>query len=233
MKAVGVPRRHIGTRIAPVRFLAFLGVFVAVALGWRTAGRGDWSDALTLGFDAAAALFLISLIPILRDRDTARLRRHARDNDANRVLVLVITVAIVLAVLAAVTGELPAAARGDPGALARLIATLVLAWLFANAAYALHYAHLYYGSGHPGDDGPDRQGLDFPGKAAPDFADFLYFAATLGMTFQTSDVTITAPHMRRVVTGHALIAFVFNLGIVALVINALGGLAGGPTGMGS
>jgi uncharacterized membrane protein len=42
------------------------------------------------------------------------------------------------------------------------------------------------------------------------------------MTFQTSDVTITSTRIRRVVTLHCLEAFVFNLGVIAFTINALG-----------
>lgn len=215
----------IGQRLAPARFVAFVAIFVVATLGLLLARDGPWADALTLGFDAGAAVFLLSLVPIYRESDPESMRRHARENDANRVLVLVITVSIVLAVIAALTGELPAAAGGDRAALARLLVTVALAWLFAAAVYAMHYAHLYYtpGSGAPGED---CGGLQFSGATPPDFADFLYFSGTLGMTFQTSDVGVAAPHMRRVALGQSLAAFAFNLGIIALMINALGGLAG-------
>ena len=43
------------------------------------------------------------------------------------------------------------------------------------------------------------------------------------MTFQTSDVTISGRHMRRVALFHSIAAFVFNIGILAFTINALGG----------
>jgi uncharacterized membrane protein len=42
------------------------------------------------------------------------------------------------------------------------------------------------------------------------------------MTFQTSDVTITGEHIRRVVTLHCLAAFFFNIGVLAFTINVLG-----------
>jgi len=42
------------------------------------------------------------------------------------------------------------------------------------------------------------------------------------MTFQTSDVAITQPLIRRVALFHCLAAFIFNLGIVAFTINILG-----------
>jgi uncharacterized membrane protein len=43
------------------------------------------------------------------------------------------------------------------------------------------------------------------------------------MTFQTSDVSITATPMRRTVLFQCLAAFLFNLGILAFTINVLGG----------
>ena len=102
-----------------------------------------------------------------------------------------------------------------------VIATLSLAWTFANMVYALHYAHLYY-SGKDG--GKDQAGLDFPGdRAEPDYWDFVYFSFTLGVALQTSDVCITSTGIRRVVTLHSVAAFVFNLGILAFTINVLGG----------
>ena len=64
-------------------------------------------------------------------------------------------------------------------------------------------------------------GLDFPG-GPPAEMDFAYFAFTLGMTFQTSDVTIVSAEMRRVALGHAVIAFAFNTVILALAVSVLG-----------
>ena len=46
------------------------------------------------------------------------------------------------------------------------------------------------------------------------------------MTFQTSDVQIGSRRIRRVVLGHTLAAFVFNLGVVAFTVNVLGGGGG-------
>ena len=100
------------------------------------------------------------------------------------------------------------------------IVTLVLAWLFSNLVYTFHYAFLYYRKGSGGDD---HGGLTIPGQDEPDYWDFAYFAFTLGMTFQTSDVQITARPLRRVALLHGFVAFVFNIGVIAFTINALGG----------
>jgi uncharacterized membrane protein len=114
-------------------------------------------------------------------------------------------------------------AAGEPtrGIAARtaIMVTLALCWLFVNAVYTLHYAHLFY---REGEGGTDEAGLEFPRCPAPEYQDFAYFSLTIGMTFQTSDVQITGARMRRVVTLHALASFAFDIGVVAFAINVIG-----------
>ena len=59
-------------------------------------------------------------------------------------------------------------------------------------------------------------GLGFPGKEAPDYWDFLYFAFVIGMTEQVSDVAVRSRLMRRTVLAHGLLSFVFNFALLAL-----------------
>ncbi|MXO61125.1 DUF1345 domain-containing protein [Altererythrobacter salegens] len=184
----------------------------------------DWRDGAAMAFDFAALVFFASLVPLLRDSTAASMRRHARDNDANRLLMLVVTSLLTLVAMAALTGEMPGARNGDPKAIAKLVVTMLLIWLFANSVYALHYAHTYY-TAEP-KSGGDTAGIDFPGTKTPDYWDFAYFAYTLGMTFQTSDVDITAPGIRKVALLHCFAAFVFNIGVIAFTINVLGGSGG-------
>ena len=218
---MGRAGKTIGNRIAPPRFVLFGALLPLGFVLWRMIFPGtSWQDALTTAFDLAAAVFLISLLPLMRGFSVAEMRRHADENDANRALVLLIATALAAAIMAAISGELASARSGDSGAMARLLVTLVLVWLFANAVYALHYAHSYYfGSSAKGEH---RGGIEFPGTPNPDYSDFAYFAFTLGMTFQTSDVQVTAPSVRRLVLVQSLAAFVFNIGVIAFTINALG-----------
>lgn len=67
-------------------------------------------------------------------------------------------------------------------------------------------------------------GLDFPGRLAPDYWGFIYFAVVLGMTFQVSDVQITSRKLRRLMTAYDVISFVFNTFIVALSVNIVSSL---------
>jgi uncharacterized membrane protein len=214
----GRTRLSIGSRIAPARFLLFAVLLIAVAGGDMAWGARPHM-ALLIGFDVAASIFLASLWPLL-SADVGAMRRTAAANDANRVGLLIISVLLSLVVLVAI-GTL--IARSDtlhwPDILL-IVATLIISWIFANMVFALHYAHLYYLQAH----GRDRCGLTVPDTAEPGYWDFVYFAFTLGMTFQTSDITINGAHMRHVVLGHSMAAFLFNMGILAFTVNALGGL---------
>ena len=204
-------------RIAPWRFLLFFAVLLAA---WTIAiGAGAvFSRGLLIGFDVAAIAFLASYAPTLRF-DAKRIRQEAARNDANRPTLLVLSFVLTVIILAVLVGEL---AQGEKiSALDKFVVTvsLILVWTFANAVYALHYAHLYYTAD---DGGRDCAGLEFPKMREPLLADFVYFAFTLGVAVQTSDVAITSPHIRKVVTVHCVVGFFFNLGVLALTVNVLG-----------
>ena len=204
----------IGKRIAPPRFLLFcatliVGLAVLIPLI-------DWAQGMMAAFDIASALFLASVVPLL-DSKADEMRRHAANNDANRALLLAISVVVTLVILVSVASEM--ASMKSPLTVALVVATLVLAWLFSNTIWGLHYANLFY----TGDDGgKDQGGLCFPDTEEPNYWDFVYFSFTLGMTFQTSDVEVTRTAMRQPVIAQCLAAFVFNIGVLAFSINVLG-----------
>lgn len=181
-----------------------------------------WHEAVMAGFDSAALAFMASVASLI-DADAESMRRNALANDANRGLMLLLTGIVCLVILVAVGVAISQHGGPDGISIALLLATLLIAWLFSNLVYAMHYAHIFY---LPGTDGKDRSGLDFPDTDEPGYWDFLYFAFTLGMTFQTSDVSVTATAMRRTVLFQCLAAFLFNLGILAFTINVLGGSGG-------
>jgi uncharacterized membrane protein len=207
--------RTIGNIVAPWRFLVFLAAIAPAAwIAHRIVG--DMPLSAMAGFDVAAAIFLLLCLPLLRTREARLIRQHAASNDANRGLLLATTGVVVAVLMLSVAAE-TVGQRPEPFTKIIIIATLVLAWLFSNTVYALHYAHLAYRGGKEA-----CTGLEFPGAEQPVYWDFVYFAFTLGMTFQTSDVTIGDRHIRRVVTVHSLAAFFFNIGVLAFTINVLG-----------
>ncbi|MBU6268403.1 MAG: DUF1345 domain-containing protein [Sphingomonadales bacterium] len=203
----------------PPRFVLFMVAFAAAAL--LLLGLAPrWSQAVIGGFDIAALLFIVSLWSLTRDDTPAKMHADAKANDSNRFGVLVITSLVMVVIVTAVAVELPEA-RNQKGnahaaSLVLVLFSLVVAWLFSNLIYALHYAHMYFG-----DDGDG--GLRFPhGEEAPhcpDYWDFTYFALTIGMAFATSDVEILRSDIRRIATVHGAVAFFYNLVVLAFTIN--------------
>lgn len=201
----------------PWRYGLFLALFVVSA---PFAAVFPWQIVLMCGFDVAALAFLATL-PSLFRHDERGMRDHARANDANRRVMLLTTAVVMLAILLAVATELHQRHQPSPSILILVLVTLSIAWLFSNIVYALHYAFLFYSAA---EDGSDRRGIRFPDNIrVPDYWDFAYFSLTLGMTFQTSDVEVTSPAVRKVVLLHSIAAFIFNIGVLAFTINVLGG----------
>ena len=99
------------------------------------------------------------------------------------------------------------------------VLAVVGAWVLTHTACALRYAHLYYR-----DDDEGEGGLVFPGDAPPAYFEFAYFALTIGMCFQVSDVTVSSRQIRRAVLGQSLLAFVYNTVILATAINLVVGV---------
>ncbi|HEY5944687.1 MAG TPA: DUF1345 domain-containing protein [Kofleriaceae bacterium] len=203
-------------RLAPRHFLLFFGLLV---VGWSIGSLFlAQSQATLAGFDLAAAAFLVSCASTFRHAP-ADMRSLAERSDANRTVVLVISVVLTVVVFAAMVGELGLRGKLALSEKLLIVVSMALAWTFGNAVYTLHYAHLFYSRG-PG--GNDRGGLLFPETPEPLMSDFAYFAFTLGVAVQTSDVQVTSRHIRNVVIAHSVIGFFFNMGVLALGINVLG-----------
>jgi uncharacterized membrane protein len=156
---------------------------------------------------------------------TADMRRRSQLEDESRYVVLALSAAV--AILLAIASELhhirnqPPAASGLRITLA--VITILLAWFFMNTIFALHYAHFFYGDSDAS-SGAEARGLAFPGRADPDYWDFLYFSFVIGMTFQVSDVQIDNHRLRRIALAHGMLAFFFNVVVLALTINIIAGL---------
>ena len=95
--------RKIGNWIAPARFIGFILLFPIAGL---TASRFlDFRIGWMIGFDLAAIVFLVSCFMLFRHGGADEMRQHARENDANRTVLLVVTVAVSLAVMATIGAE--------------------------------------------------------------------------------------------------------------------------------
>jgi len=204
-------------------FATLLGValylLLPVALGEST--------RLLAAFDGAATVFLAAIWTMMARASQADMRRRARTEDEGRYVVLTLTAAAATAILLSIAFDLHGI-HGLAGAEAGLrvalaVATILLAWMFMNTMFALHYAHVFYDNAdQPG--AAQAGGLAFPGGREPDYWDFLYFSFVIGMTFQVSDVQIEDHNLRRTGLAHGALAFLFNVVILALTINIIAGL---------
>lgn len=170
-----------------------------------------------------ALVYLALVGHMMWHADAQHTRRRAQRNDPGAAALAVVVTVATLASLFAVALAVDTA-RSLHGALraAHLgLATLSLAcgWLLIQTAFTLHYARLYWRP-PPGGDAPAR-GLSFPGTPEPDYLDFLYYAAVIGMTSQVSDVAVGGRHLRRVTLIHGMLSFAFNLVVLAIAVNVL------------
>jgi len=135
------------------------------------------------------------------------------------VAAAVVSLAAILGVFAGTKGLSPAGRNLHIGLVA---VTLLISWLMMHTTFAFRYAHEFYAA----DLDPPQfdRGLEFPGEPRPDYLDFMYFSLVLGMTFQVSDVQITARKLRRLAALHGLLSFLFNTIILALTVNIAAGL---------
>ncbi|MGB9366456.1 MAG: DUF1345 domain-containing protein [Xanthobacteraceae bacterium] len=190
--------------------LAVIAILFA-ATDWRAATR------LLIGWDVGVVLYLVLSAILVARSDVHRLKRRAANQDEGSLALLFLIVAAAVASLGAIFAELGTVAgqTRQPGQLILATATVVLSWAFIHSIFALHYAHEYYGEGR------DRQigGMSFPDDAEPDYWDFAYFAFTIGMCAQTSDVTVSSKTIRRTALTHSIVSFLFNAALLALTVN--------------
>jgi uncharacterized membrane protein len=103
---------------------------------------------------------------------------------------------------------------------------LLLGWIAAQMTFAVQYMRAYYRNlGTSGGGVRKDPGLAFPGQSTPDLWDFMYYSFTIAMCYQTSDVSITSPALRRLTLMHAIYSFFFVAAIIGFVVNILAGLA--------
>jgi uncharacterized membrane protein len=203
--AVGVSVGVIASVLVPKSF----GGTMKIIAAW---------DAAALAMAALAWSFIVRATP-------SRTRVWAASTDPGRLviggLVILASAVSLFASGYALRGARTCAANARPLFLGLGLLAVVMAWMLTHTMYTLRYAHLYYR------DGREREGgLDFPGGGHPAYLDFAYYAFTVGMCFQVSDVTVTAPRLRRETLAHALLSFAYNTVILGVAINVAIGTLG-------
>jgi uncharacterized membrane protein len=206
----------------PVRVVrAHIKLFAAAAVGvvlflllpdsLRAATRA------LIAWNVAVLLYLIAATVVVCRFERSHVRQRAEEEDEGGALILVLTVAAAVASLAAIFVEL----AGDPGGKVNApsgvlaLLTVILSWIFIHTIFAFRYAHEFYGAAKGGHKG----GLQFPGDEHPDYWDFVYFAFVIGVAGQVSDVQVTSKILRRHVIAHGIVAFFYNVTVIALLVN--------------
>jgi uncharacterized membrane protein len=202
-------------RYALSRIAVAAGAGVTVTLLVRV--RHSWPVSLISGWDAGG-LLLVGLAWIaIFTADPAETRKRAAADDPGRPIVYAtVLLTSATSLLAAVVAQRQAstvAPRSEDLLAALCVVTVALSWFLTHTTFTLRYAHLFYR------DDDNVGGAEFPGGAMPGYMDFAYFAFTVGMCFQVSDVQVTSPQMRRAVLLHAILSFVYNTAILAFVLN--------------
>lgn len=191
-----------------------LAFFAAVALGAAAIGWSAIRAALA-GFAAASLVYSVFIAIVLQRADTSQLPGLAAQHDQRASIVFGAGLVIDFAALALIIHFLTTR-QMDAVAVALAFGAIIGAWVLLNMLFAIHYAHAYFLAA--GEAPP----LAFPGEGRRAFSDFVYFAFVTGMTFQVSDVAVTGATMRRLVLAHSLLAFLFNVFVLALSVNAVG-----------
>ncbi len=201
---------------------ALLAGFAATR--WTTTGEVLFLAAWL----AYCAVLLGSTWHLAAHLDAHATRRRAQLIDPGAVALFVLVAAAccasIVAVALAVETARALAGWARWAHLALAMASLAASWLLMQAMFALHYARVFYrpAASH----GEPARGLVFPGGPEPDYLDFLYFSAVVGMTSQVSDVAVTSRRMRRLTLLHGLLSFTFNLIVLALAVNVFAGSLG-------
>jgi uncharacterized membrane protein len=206
--------------LAVARTRVFVAAVVGLVVFGVTMPFAPWQVAVMASWDTAAAVVVAWVIAEIWTKNSAETATLAVSEDNSRAAADALLLLSGVASLVGVGVVLVKAAQSSGGAKAGITvlaaSSVVLSWAVVSTVFVLRYAHLYY-SGTPG-------GIDFNDDTPPDYRDFVYIAVTIGMTYQTSDTNITTKEIRRAVTQHALLSYLFGTGVVAVMINVVASL---------
>jgi uncharacterized membrane protein len=204
-------------RIVRVHVKLAASALVGVALFLILPGELHASTRALIAWNAAVVFYLAVAAYVLTRSELGHLRKRAAEEDEGAALILTLTVSAAVASMVAIFVEVGSARDEQFSNVSAVLAlsTVVLSWVFIHVIFAFRYAHEFYGEAEGGHKG----GLQFPDDDRPEYWDFLYFSFVIGMTFQVSDVQVTSKALRRIVVGHGIVSFFYNVAVLALMVN--------------
>jgi uncharacterized membrane protein len=214
-------------RAVRARPFLFIGVLFGLITDQLLPSTLSQTTRSIIAWDVGVIIFLSLAAYLFASERLDRMAADAAAQEEGEWTIFWLTVAAVTFSFVAIIGEFAGIAKDMPPVqrnlqLLLVAITLFVSWLMTHTTFAFRYAHEYY-QVDPGGTGISG-GLEFPGEKRPDYLDFMYFALVLGMTFQVSDVQITARKFRRLAAAHGLLGFLYNAIIVALTVNLAAGL---------
>jgi uncharacterized membrane protein len=197
-----------------------IGALAGLVAAAASAFVWPWQVVVLNGWDVAALWVLSSVWVFVVALDGDQTRVAASREDLSRatddVVVLVASVISLVGVMLTLVAAKDES-RGLKAVMTTVaVLTVVISWLTVHTIFMLRYARLYYAA--------PEGGIDFNDESDPDYLDFGYLAFTVGMTFQVSDTDISDSAVRRAITRHALLGYVFGTVIIGVTINVVGGL---------
>ena len=209
--------RAIDQLFAPKRRLLF-----AALLGGITffVMPGEWrlSMRVLIGWNIGALLYIIAAMMVMRDCPIDEMRRRANRFDEPQLSFTILTLLAIVASFIAIFYEFSAAKAVPETQLISLAlggATLLISWTLTHTMFTMHYAHLHYGNG------PAAGGIMRPEKGDPTYTDLVYFSFLIGCATETSDFMSRNSAIRRFMILHSIVAYVFNVVIIALTISVI------------
>ncbi|HEX4239929.1 MAG TPA: DUF1345 domain-containing protein [Steroidobacteraceae bacterium] len=186
---------------------------------WATLTR------ILIGWNGGVALFLILIVTWMSRLNADQIcSKYIEEDESAPFILVAVVVAALLSVIAIVDPLANMKQVEGPERMAHFAlaaVTLINSWTLVPMMFTIHYADMFYSVA----DG-DRP-LNFPGTKRPIFWDFAYFSFTIAAACQTSDVSTADSNVRRVLTVHTVISFLFNAAILGFAINVTAGLIGG------
>ena len=205
------------TRLFSPHGRIFLAAFFGGAVYTMLPETLRWSMRALAAWDCGALLYIVLAAAMMRDGTPDEMRRRAELYDEPRLSFVLLTLLALAPSSAAIFVEF-SAAKAAPQPLIPIALgtfTLIVSWALTHLMFTMHYAHLQYGTGLA------AGGIVRPEKGNPNYTDLLYFSFLIGCATETSDFVSVNSAMRRFMIVHSVVAYLFNVVIIALTISVI------------